>query len=44
LAGAVEGPVETVLDTQQAMLFGAVSGFVIGLMLLIGKLVRSTRG
>ena len=43
MAGVVEGPVETVLDTQQAMIFGAASGLAVGLMLLISKLFRSAR-
>ena len=43
LAGAVEGTVETVLDTQQAMLFGAASGLAIGGMLFLGKLFRSPK-
>jgi hypothetical protein len=39
LAGNVEGQVETIMDTRQALLVGLSSGFVLGLMLLIGQLL-----
>ena len=39
LAGNVDGQVETVMDTRQALLAGIGSGFVLGLMLLIGQLL-----
>lgn len=41
LAGEVEGNVEPVLDTQRTLLFGLVTGVAIGVVLLIGKLLRN---
>ena len=38
LAGQVEGPVETLLDTPRALLAGLASGVAVGLVLLLGKL------
>ena len=38
LAGNVEGQVETVMDTRQALLSGLAGGFVVGILLLIGQL------
>ena len=35
LAGQVEGPVETLLDTQQVAIFGAVLGVVTGVVLFM---------
>lgn len=37
LAGEVEGPVETTLDTRQTLLFGIIVGATIGLILTIGR-------
>jgi hypothetical protein len=38
LAGNVQGDVETMVDTRQALLAGLSAGFVVGTLLLIGQL------
>jgi len=38
LAGQVDGPVETLMDSRQVALFGAVTGAVLAVFLLIGRL------
>jgi len=40
LAGKVEGPVETRVDTPRALLAGGVAGLVTGLVLLVAQLFR----
>ena len=40
LAQEVEGNVETILDTRGALLAGLVSGIAVGLVLLVGNLLR----
>jgi len=39
LAGNVDGQIETVMDTRQALLAGLSAGFVLGISLLIGQVV-----
>jgi len=39
LAGEVEGDVNTLIDTQGAILAGVLGGVVSGLILLIGKML-----
>jgi hypothetical protein len=43
LAGSVEGNVETVLDTNQALFAGMAAGAVIGLFLFVGQLFSRRR-
>ena len=43
LAGKVDGSVETLLDTNQALFFGIAAGAVISLFLLIGQFFTRRR-
>jgi hypothetical protein len=43
LAGQVDGPVETSLDTPRALLAGLAAGIGAGLVLLIGSLAKQRR-
>ncbi len=43
LAGSVEGNVETMLDTNQALFAGMAAGAVIGLFLMVGQLLSRRR-
>lgn len=43
LAREVHGPVETVLDTQGAMLAGLVAGIAVGMVLFAGNLITRRR-
>ena len=43
LAGHIDGPVETVLDTPRTILAGLVAGVAVGLVLMVGNLLTRRR-
>jgi hypothetical protein len=43
IAGRVEGPVETALDTPRSILAGLAAGIAVGLVLLVGRLLTQRR-
>jgi hypothetical protein len=43
IAGQVEGPVQTTLDTPRAILAGLTAGIAVGLVLFVGRLLTLRR-